>query len=239
MWLLYRGSDGELALEKFHSKDVPKYAILSHRWLPEDEEPQFHHLHPRPATPETKRKAGYAKLEFCVSEATRDGFGYSWVDTVCINKSSSSELNEAIVSMFRWYGESAKCYAYLNDVAGKSNLCSSKWFTRGWTLQELIAPKEVEFFSSDRQFIGTKSSLEREIKAVTGIPPEALRGRRLSEFSVPDRISWVKNRETTRAEDQAYCMMGIFNVFMPIIYGEGNQAWNRLLEEVDKKGKGK
>jgi hypothetical protein len=74
---------------------------------------------------------------------------------------------------------------------------------------------------------------------VTGIPPEALRGRRLSEFSVPDRISWVKNRETTRAEDQAYCMMGIFNVFMPIIYGEGNQAWNRLLEEVDKKGKGK
>ena len=135
MWLLYRGSDGELALEKFHSKDVPKYAILSHRWLPEDEEPQFHHLHPRPATPETKRKAGYAKLEFCVSEATRDGFGYSWVDTVCINKSSSSELNEAIVSMFRWYGESAKCYAYLNDVAGKSNLCSSKWFTRGWTLQ--------------------------------------------------------------------------------------------------------
>jgi hypothetical protein len=237
MWLLYRASDGELALKHFQHRKVPVYAILSHRWV--DDEPRFQDLDPNGATYQAKRKAGYSKLEFCVREAARDGFTYSWVDTVCIDKTNSTDLQEAITSMYDWYRKSAKCYAYLNDVSGDSDFSKSAWFTRGWTLQELIAPKVVEFFSKDEEYMGTKSSLEQQIMAVTGIPVEALRGKSLSDFSVANKMKWIGKRVTTREEDSAYCMLGIFDVSMPIIYGEGNKAWHRLTRELDEKQKGK
>lgn len=111
----------------------------------------------------------------------------------------------------------------------------SKWFTRGWTLQELLAPRSVEFFSSDGLRLGDKSSLERQIHQITKIPVQALRGGPLSEFSVEDRMSWAENRQTKRGEDQAYCLLGIFDIEMSPRYGAGREKeLERLLKKVRK-----
>jgi hypothetical protein len=141
--------------------------------------------------------------------------------------------------MFRWYLEATKCYVYLPDVIGvDSGFQRSEWFSRGWTLQELIAPKTVEFFSSDGKKLGNKASLEARIHSITDIPVEALRGHPLSNFSVIERMSWAEKRVTTREEDKAYCLLGVFDVFMPVIYGEGKRAFRRLGEEIEKSSKG-
>jgi hypothetical protein len=167
---------------------------------------------------------------------------------VCIDKSSSAELTEAINSMFCWYREAAKCYVYLSDVSmhdyDQTDHCSqspwepafrkSRWFTRGWTLQELIAPESVEFFSSEGKRLGNKKSLERQVHDITGIPIQALQGNPLSALSVTERMSWAAKRETTRKEDEAYSLLGIFDIHMPLIYGEGEKAFLRLKEEIDK-----
>jgi hypothetical protein len=177
---------------------------------------------------------------------------YFWVDTCCIDKSNAVELQEAINSMFRWYQDATKCYVYLQDVSRprsdsadgsnepwESAFQESKWFTRGWTLQELIAPALVDFFSKEGKLLGNKASLERHICERTGIPINALRGSPLSDFSVLERMSWAASRETSRQEDKAYSLFGIFNVFLPIIYGEGlENAFQRLQEAVDKKVNG-
>ena len=196
-------------------------------------------------------KAGFDKIRFCGEQARRDGWQYFWVDTCCIDKSSSAELAEAINSMFRWYRDAAKCYVFLSDVPTvdgenrshqlpwKSAFRASRWFTRGWTLQELIAPTSVEFFSKDRELLGDKKSLERYICEITRIPSKALRGSPLAGFSVTERISWAETRQTTREEDQAYSLLGIFDVYMPLIYGEGRaNAVGRLQEAIDRKEKG-
>jgi hypothetical protein len=172
------------------------------------------------------------------------------VDTCCIDKSSSAELTEAINSMFRWYYESTKCYIYLsdvlrnavntNDLAWEAAFQESRWFTRGWTLQELIAPTSVEFFSKEEGLLGDKSTLERYVREITGIPAKALRGGPLSDFSIAVRTSWVGRRKTTREEDQVYSLLGIFDISMPVIYGEGREkALRRLQKEIDKASKGK
>jgi hypothetical protein len=193
------------------------------------------------------------KSRFCGEQARRDGLQYFWIDTCCIDKSSSAELQEAINSMFRWYRNATKCYVYLTDAStagfdanDKSfepwdqAFRKSRWFTRGWMLQELIAPASVEFFSKEGHQLGTRNSLERHIHEVTGIPVKALRGNPLSSFSIHERMIWAEKRETTREEDKAYSLLGIFDVHMPLIYGEGrDKAFKRLQEEIDKASKGK
>ena len=148
--------------------------------------------------------------------------------------------------MFRWYRSAAKCYVYLLDVStGKHsrssellwepNFRQSRWFTRGWTLQELLAPRIVEFFSRDGQRLGDKNSLKQQIFEISRIPIEALEGN-LSGFSDKERMSWASRRETAIEEDQVYCLLGIFGVFLPLIYGEGkDHAFRRLQDEIDKR----
>jgi hypothetical protein len=242
---LLQYNDGDLSLTTFFADKIPQnYAILSHTWGAE--EVTFEDLQKRTCG----KKAGYKKIRFCGEQARRDGLQYFWVDTCCIDKSSSAELTEAINSMFRWYRESTKCYVYLSDVsrpavdsddlAWEAAFRISKWFTRGWTLQELIAPTSVEFFSEERELLGDKSTLEGHICEIARLPTKALRGSPLSDFSITSRMSWAKRRETTREEDQAYSLLGIFDVYMPLIYGEGKEhALERLREIINKHSKGK
>jgi hypothetical protein len=242
MRLLELRSDGGFSLTKGLIDDVPPYAILSHTWGADGDEVTFQDL----VDDTGRNKAGYGKIQFCRDQAARDGLQYFWVDTCCIDKSSSAELTEAINSMFRWYREAAKCYVYLSDVSegdcdGNDDLPpsfqKSRWFTRGWTLQELIAPASVEFFSLEGKFLGDKRSKEQQVHKITGIAAQALRGNPLSEFSVAERLSWAAKRTTTRKEDGAYCLLGVFDVYMPLIYGEGDKAFTRLKEEIDKYSK--
>jgi hypothetical protein len=248
MRLLEYTDDGEFSLSEFLEGNIPQYAILSHRWEAEE-------LTLKDLTDGTgKGMAGYNKIQFCGQQAQRDGLQYFWVDTCCIDKSNAVELQEAINSMFRWYQNASKCYVYLSDVSTRkrkasdrlskhiweSAFRSSKWFTRGWTLQELLAPACVEFFSKDWEQLGDKKSLERQVHEITGIALLALQGAPLSQFGVDERLSWAESRQTTRKEDKVYSLLGIFDVYMPLIYGEGeNNALVRLREEIDKPSKGK
>jgi hypothetical protein len=227
--------------------DVPPYAILSHTWGDDDQEVAYEDL----SKGVGESKAGYHKIRFCGEQAARDGLQYFWVDTCCIDKTNAVELQRSINSMFRWYKNATKCYVYLSDVSipedkvennsnlnVESALRVARWFTRGWTLQELLAPSSVEFFSADYRRLGDKSSLEPLIHEITGIPVEALRGYDLTKFSVDERVSWVVKRETKHEEDKAYSLFGFFGIFLPLIYGEGREhAFQRLREEVNRHAK--
>jgi hypothetical protein len=156
-----------------------------------------------------------------------------WIDTVCINKESSAELSEAINSMFAWYQGAAACFAYMGDCDSDADLAKARWFTRGWTLQELLAPKEVIFFSASWTVMGTRTSLANTIRAITRIQADYLLGREpISDATVARRMSWTSTRCTTREEDTAYCLLGIFGINMPLLYGEGSRAFIRLQEEI-------
>ena len=240
MRLLHGNTDGSFSLTTFPSNRTPCYAVLSHTWEADDQEVTFEDL----VNGVGNLKSGYGKIRFCAERAQMDGLRYFWVDSCCIDKSSSAELSEAINTMFLWYQNAAKCYVYLADVrAGKSAghqwesaFCRSRWFTRGWTLQELLAPSSVEFFSQDGTKLGDKESLKLQVHKVTGIAAHALQGSRLPQFSVEERMSWAVRRETTIAEDHAYCLFGIFGVHLPLIYGEGKtNALCRLRDEIDKR----
>jgi hypothetical protein len=244
MRLLKRQVSGEFGLTEFFGNKIPPYAILSHTWGAEGEEVTFKDLIENTGN----NKAGYGKIRFCGEQAAIDDLHYFWVDTCCIDKSSSAEVTEAINSMFRWYQEAAKCYVYLTDVSihdfdkadnfSQSAFRKSRWFTRGWTLQELIAPKSVEFFSLEGKRLGDKRSMEKQIYEITKIDVQALRGDPLSDFSVADRMLWAAKRETTREEDKAYCLLGIFDIHMPLIYGEEKKAFTRLNKEISNSSKG-
>jgi hypothetical protein len=238
--LSYRASD-IFELTTFDDDSLPPYAILSHTWI-DGEEVTYDEL----VTGTRKEKAGYGKLRFCEERAAQDGLKYFWVDTCCIDKRNNTELSQAINSMFRWYQSAAKCYVYLSDVqvpdkivdvelfqmTWEESFKKSRWFTRGWTLQELIAPATVEFFSKNGIRLGSKRSLEMEVHAITGIPIGAIRGYRLSDYSVKDRMAWVRKRKTTVKEDKVYCLLGIFETFMPLIYGEGEHHASQRLQEL-------
>jgi hypothetical protein len=232
MRLLKVDASNNISLSDHFLAAIPPYAILSHTWGPE--EVTYDDI--RADTGSNKR--GYQKILFCGQQAARDGLQYFWVDTCCIDKSNSAELSEAIISMFRWYHNAAKCYVYLEDVPSfdnswLSNFEKSRWFKRGWTLQELIAPRVVEFFAKGGQLLGTKSSLEEHIHSITGIEESALRNDDLSTFSIKQRFSWTNSRQTTREEDQAYCLLGIFGINMTPLYGEGaKSALDRLKREI-------
>ncbi|KAF2830394.1 HET-domain-containing protein [Ophiobolus disseminans] len=238
MHLLQRQGDSSFRHVVFRdNRHIPPYAILSHTWGPEEDEVSFQDLTNRTGT----TKAGYRKIDFCAKQAARDKLQFFWIDTCCIDKSSSAELAEAINSMFRWYRDSAKCYVYLDDVSAdsmaKNELAfqKSRWFTRGWTLQELLAPKSVEFFSREGDRLGSKSSRMQEIADITGIPTEALQESVLSSFSVDQRMIWANGRETTREEDMVYSLLGIFNIYLPLLYGEGREnALRRLQKKIMK-----
>jgi hypothetical protein len=242
MRLLMFDGHGDLAWDEFSQDKIPPYAILSHTWG--SEEVSFVDLVEKSG----KTKAGYRKILFCGAQAARDSLRYFWVDTCCIDKSSSAELTKAINSMFRWYRNAAKCYVYLSDVsistssvsagicqsAWEADFQGSRWFTRGWTLQELLAPASVTFYSSQDQLLGDKQCLAGVIHEITGIPIPALHGRPLDAFGVAERMTWAAKRQTTEDEDGAYCLLGIFNIFLPLIYGEGkDSARKRLQKEID------
>jgi hypothetical protein len=239
MWLLSRSDHGGYRLTEFYNEgDVPPYAILSHRCLqPDAAEPSFQDLRRGLG----QEKPGHKKIEFCGEQAERDGLEYFWVDTCCINKEIHNEHQHALRSMFHWYRKSEKCYVYLNDVRGTdtsiiprswdSEFYKSSWFTRGWTLQELLAPRSVEFFTYEGARLGSKILLAEQISEITRIPASALNGRTLSHFSREERFGWSQSRETTIPEDRAYSLLGIFGVDMPIAYGEGAGGAIRRLEE--------
>ncbi|KFY98268.1 hypothetical protein V498_01533 [Pseudogymnoascus sp. VKM F-4517 (FW-2822)] len=225
-----------LAIEIFFDGHAPPYAVLSHRW--HNGEVSLQEMQDGTAV----ERPGHAKIAQTCALAVRDGLGYAWVDTCCIDKSSSAELSVAINSMYRWYREAAVCYAFLSDVEdddvgverGAAAFKSSAWFSRGWTLQELLAPAKVEFYNVAWRKIGTKETLGTAIVAKTGIDMDALNGDDLAAFSIARRMSWAAGRETTVPEDAAYCLFGIFGVNMPMLYGEGERAFIRLQEEIMK-----
>ncbi|TBU43659.1 hypothetical protein BD309DRAFT_1009618 [Dichomitus squalens] len=180
------------------------------------------------------------KIKLACAVARQAEHRYIWIDSCCIDRASSSELSEAINSMYMWYGDSTICYAYLADVPpGESSQSEgsffrkSRWFTRGWTLQELIAPGRLVFLSADWEIIGSKGDFIDVLEQMTGIDRVALLlDTGLDEFSVAQRFSWASKRETERVEDQAYSLMGIFDINMPTLYGEGDRALRRLQEEI-------
>ncbi|KAH9918569.1 HET-domain-containing protein [Epithele typhae] len=245
MWLLHTAT---AHLRCFNSpEEVPGgYAILSHVWDSPDQEDTFQSV--RNLAPATvPRDLLSAKIRDFLVFAETDGHEWAWVDTCCIDKTSSAELTEAINSMFRYYALSSVCYAYLNDVAAdtwdrldtyknRTGFQLSKWHSRGWTLQELLAPRTVVFFTCDWTPIGTKYELAELLEGTTGIPIAVLRFERgISEMSVAARMSWASQRTTTRVEDETYCLFGLFGINMPTVYGEGRGAFYRFQEELMKR----
>jgi hypothetical protein len=245
-------------LEEFHNTSPPQYAILSHTWGSEEVSYQEMVRFSPTANGVRRSTEGFRKIELSCQRALRDGLRYIWIDTCCIDKTSSAELSEAINSMFSWYQRANVCYAYLSDVpegfealpdlgdghALSSNeeeelmlstFSQSRWFTRGWTLQELIAPAEVKFYSNNFGFIGSKKTLAYLISRITSIDEAVLLGEQpIQAFCIARKMSWAAKRMTTRLEDVAYSLLGIFGVNMPLLYGEGKRAYLRLQQEIIK-----
>lgn len=242
MRLLMLGDDDEPLLTEYFYEDRPHYAILSHTWGPETSEVSYQDM----LTGAGKQKSGYRKLLFCLQQARRDGLIYCWVDTCCIDRADHNELSEAITSMYKWYKKAVECYVYLPDVPFRpqdvdmielwnASFCASRWFKRGWTLQELIAPSSLKFYNAEQSYLGTKETLVKLIQKTTGIPADVIQGGSLDGYSVEARLQWCKGRKTKRIEDEAYCLLGLFGIFMPLLYGEGDNAFVRLREQIDSK----
>ncbi|RYO79759.1 hypothetical protein DL764_009986 [Monosporascus ibericus] len=224
-----------------HTEQKDAYAILSHTW--EDEEVTFEQFKDEESA---KKRKGWAKIASTVQMARRNGLKYAWVDTCCIDKSSSAELSEAINSMYQYYEDAKVCYIYLSDLPNvrsmkgpeiaksrSASFVKCRWFTRGWTLQELVASRVVEFYDSGWNHYGTNESLEDAISSATNIPSDVLKKKTpLQSVPVACRMSWAANRTTTKIEDRAYSMLGIFNINMALLYGEGDKAFIRLQEEI-------
>ncbi|EXJ76639.1 uncharacterized protein A1O5_01147 [Cladophialophora psammophila CBS 110553] len=230
-----------LKLESIVNPPPGSYAILSHTWGKEEinfQEWNCIESGEGPEADKLKTKSGFAKIEMTCRIAKADGLKYAWVDTCCIDKSSSAELSEAINSMFKWYRDSHICYAYMSDLEKASDLSQlqeCRWFTRGWTLQELIAPQKVRFYDKWWVEAGTKSKFQELLAKITRIDSDVLvNGQNLDFVPVGRKMSWAAPRETSRVEDIAYCLLGIFNVNMPLLYGEGDRAFLRLQEEILK-----
>lgn len=232
MWLLHTET---ITLKEFMA-NPPPYVILSHTWGAD--EVSFQNMH----EPSARKQAGFEKISRCCAQARISGFDWVWVDTCCINKQSSAELTEAINSMYNWYWQAEICYAYLFDVPAEqdcvvpaSEFIKSKWFSRGWTLQELLAPAVVEFYDREWTFRGTKCSLADCIEKATRIARKHLSDRHsIKDANSGTRLSWASRRATTRPEDVAYSLLGLLGVNMPLLYGEGSRAFYRLQLEIIK-----
>ena len=198
------------------------------------------HAHTK-ALPTDARDCLSTKIRNFLHLAEEHGLDWAWADTCCIDKTNSAELIEAVNSMFEYYSHSYVCYVYLSDVPPFENRTfweiqfrRSKWHSRGWTLQELIAPKTLIFMAKDWTRIGTKSELSSVLEQIENMPPTSILQfeKDFSEASVAQRMSWASRRRTTRVEDEAYCLMGLFGIHMPTLYGEGRNAFYRLQEAI-------
>ncbi|KAI1326495.1 heterokaryon incompatibility protein-domain-containing protein [Xylariaceae sp. FL0255] len=248
-----------LRLETFLGSEKPAYAILSHTWG--HDEVLFTDIQAPYPQPWRERGGASFKILNSARIAAERGLDYIWIDTCCIDKDSSAELSEAINSMYNWYSDSAVCIAYLSDVSihpsQGTDFSGSRWFTRGWTLQELIAPSQVEFFDVAWNPFGSRASRAEDILRITGIDSEFLDPplvprlvvdshsmgfskkknprKLLTTTSIHSRMTWASCRQTSREEDLAYCLLGLFDVNMPLLYGEGlAKAFRRLQEEIIK-----
>jgi hypothetical protein len=238
MRLLKRDDAGGINFtEDLPESELPlyRYAILSHTWGKNQEEVTYEDILSARGT--SKPGIGSAKVRFCIQQTKQDGLEYFWIDTCCIDKRNLVELDRSLRSMFRWYSNAETCYAFISDVPQGEELGAdweqdfrfSRWFKRGWTLQELIAPGAVEFFSKHGTKLGTRASLEQQINQITHIPIPALRGRASTDFTLQERRQWQDGRETREPEDLVYSLFGILDVSMPVLYGEGRRkAWERL-----------
>ncbi|KAK3617870.1 hypothetical protein LTR22_026575 [Elasticomyces elasticus] len=213
------------------TKDIPEselpqfeYAILSHTWGPDEKEVSYKDV--RNGNGTSKPGLGAEKIRFCIQQTRQDRLDYFWVDTCCINKKDDAELSRSVRSMFRWYAGAKRCYVYLSDVPQGDVLGTdwerdfqrSRWFRRGWTLQELLAPSLLEFYSKDGKSLGTKANLEVQIAHITGIPVKAIRGRDLAGFTIHERRQWQEGRQTREPEDLVYSLLGLLDVSMPVLY---------------------
>ncbi|KIM62504.1 hypothetical protein SCLCIDRAFT_60203, partial [Scleroderma citrinum Foug A] len=237
---------------EFRDEDTA-YAILSHRWIEhegETTEVNYEEMitlakMEKDEQDAVRQRLGYQKILNTCEQAKRDKFEWLWVDTCCIDKGSSAELSEAINSMYRWYENARVCYAYLHDVLGSSFPTESdglryrnskgwpEWFSRGWTLQEMIAPSNVQFFNKNWQPIGNKKTLAHTLAGITGVSQVILMdGLSSNRPCVAQIMSWAANRTTTRVEDRAYSLLGLLDVNMPMLYGEGRRAFQRLQLEI-------
>ncbi|KAI1361367.1 heterokaryon incompatibility protein-domain-containing protein [Xylaria arbuscula] len=229
MWLI---DTSTLKLVFHPTEPLNGYMILSHTW--EDGEVTFQDLQ---NVEFARTKKGFSKIEETCRLAREATLEWAWVDTCCIDKTSSAELSEAINSMYRWYQRAATCCAYLSDLPPLDyiHLPNCRWFTRGWTLQELLAPSKITFYDNKWNLRVSKQSLRDPISAITGIDVLALTGSRsLEDYPIAVRMAWCSKRQTARPEDLAYCLLGIFGVYMPMLYGEGANAFLRLQEEICK-----
>jgi hypothetical protein len=234
MWLI---NVETFKLREFISDDRLEYAILTHLGPDEVTFSEMQALAP------AMLKSGFRKMEYTCHEARRTGLFWAWVDTCCIDKSSSAELSEAINSMFVWYQQSKVCYVYLADMNDShaqegvrlEKLAPCRWFTRGWCLQELLAPTSLVFFSRGWVKLEQGGAFISMLSSITGIQQKFLRHEEeIQKASVATRMSWAANRQCTRTEDISYCLMGIFDINMPLLYGEGKKAFRRLQEEIWK-----
>ena len=261
MWML---STSRAELHYFTSPEVipDDYAILSHVW--DRKEQSFQDLQELQrrcsANGEKPRDLADDKIRMCCELAESHGYKWVWIDTCCIDKTSSAELSEAINSMFRYYSRAAMCYAYLRDVSASrafigqnsivvqladdmweetrnvSQFQNSQWHRRGWTLQELLAPRSLALVADSWELLGYKIDLATELERATGIPAAVLRLEKpLTDYSIAQRMSWASKRRTTRVEDEAYCLLGVFDINIPTLYGEGRKAFQRLQEEIMRK----
>lgn len=217
--------------DRFKDNRIPPYAILSHRWG----ESEISYQDFLNATEDTLN-TGFAKVAHACDQAKKTGLDWIWIDTCCIDKTSSTELSKSINSMFRWYRDAQVCFAHLEDVNPLSNdkeedqILNSEWFTRGWTLQEMLASRNMQFFDVNWAPLGSRSQLSADISRVTRISPEHLEDFRGA--SVAQKMSWMADRVTFEEEDMAYCMLGIFDLNMDLRYGEGKKAFIRLQEMI-------
>jgi hypothetical protein len=226
-----------LILETFPDiRRTPPYAVLSHTWGRDADEVSLQEMMvPGVLDSPTAAKPGFEKIgKTCQLALETHGLKYAWVDTCCIDKTSSAELSEAINSMFKWYQQAAVCFAFLEDWEPEQPAFDHcRWWTRGWTLQELVAPLEITFFDRTWSVRGHLNSLCSEISKVSRIKEGVLMKRKaLSYVPVAVRMSWASHRQTTREEDIAYCLMGIFDINMAMLYGEGSKAFLRLQQEI-------
>ena len=248
--LIRRGKrvDRRAKVLEFGDDEVTEYAILSHRWI--EQEVDYNEIVELARMDEEERseirqRDGYRKILQSCKQARKDGYKWLWIDTCCIDKRSSAELSEAINSMYRWYENSGICYAYLHDLPGSSFPIAGdderypksngwpEWFSRGWTLQEMIAPRDVRFFNKDWHPIGDKRILSPILEDITRVPQDILKeGLSSNRPCVAQIMSWAACRMTTRVEDRAYSLMGLLDVNMPMLYGEGKKAFRRLQLEI-------
>ncbi|KAI5988566.1 hypothetical protein EDD15DRAFT_2172338, partial [Pisolithus albus] len=227
-------------MELIHT-EVPRhfqYVTLSHRWGAG--EPSLRDIEGRKIY-NMSALGGLGKLQGFLAVACGWGYSWAWSDTCCIDKHSSAEVQETIGSMFAWYRQSALTIVYLFDVPDTGSIGSSEWFRRGWTLQELLAPRTVLFYTRNWSLYKNLTSANHkedaavlaELARATGIAPWSLHYFSPGMDNARSRLQWASSRLTTRPEDIAYSLFGIFNLHLPVLYGESAEhALGRLLTEI-------